>query len=92
MIWRLAGAVGVDPDPRTLRELAQMYEGRSRERWEHTSLVVATILNVNRAKGRAAIKPSAVNPWECGAGGRRIALRRDNIGELKKLLPDAARQ
>ena len=91
MIWRFAGAVGVDPGPLTLRELAQMYEGRSREAWEHTSLLVATILNVNRAKGRAAIKPSAVNPWECGSGGRRIAVTRDNIGQLKQLLPNRKR-
>ena len=83
--------MGVDPGPLTLRELAQMHEGRSRDAWDHTSLVVATILNVNRAKGRAPIKPSAVNPWQCGASGRRIALRPGNISELKKLLPDAAR-
>ena len=79
--------MGVDPGPLTLRELVSMAEGRSRSLWGHTSVVVATILNVNRPKGKAAIRPNAVNPWESGkAGRRRTRITAGNITELKKLL------
>ena len=87
MIYQIAGAVGVDPGPLTIRELLEMSEGRSRSLWGHTSAIVATILNVNRSKGKAPIRPDAVNPWESRkAGGHRIRITKGNITELKKLL------
>ena len=79
--------MGVDPGPLTIRELLEMSEGRSRSLWGHTSAIVATILNVNRPKGKAAIRPDAVNPWENRkAGGRRIRITKDNITVLKALI------
>ncbi len=76
--------MGVDPGPLTIRELLEMTEGRSRSLWGHTSAIVATVLNVNRPKGKAAIRPDAVNPWECKkTGGQRIALTKQNIAALK---------
>ena len=87
MIYQIAGAVGVDPGPLTIRELLEMTEGRSRSLWGHTSAIVATILNVNRPKGKAAIKPEAVNPWESKKPHeRRIRITKDNITVLKALL------
>jgi len=65
-----------------------MAEGRSRSLWGHTSAVIATILNVNRAKGKAAIRPDKVNPWHSKKAGRRITkITKGNIVELKRLLP-----
>lgn len=46
MIYELAGVVGVDPGPLTLRELLWMSEGCRRELWSHTSLVCATMMNL----------------------------------------------
>ena len=67
-----------------------MAEGRSRSLWGHTSAVIATILNVNRPKGKSAIRPDAVNPWESkAAGGQRTQITAGNITELKKLLGES---
>jgi len=77
----------VDPGPLTIRELLEMTEGKSRSLWGHTSAVVATILNVNRPKGKAPIRPETVNPWESRkAGEHRIRITKDNITVLKALL------
>ena len=87
MIYQIAGAIGVDPGPMTIRELLEMTEGRSRSLWGHTSAVIATILNVNRPKGKAPIRPEAVNPWENRKPrGQRIPITKDNITVLKALL------
>ena len=81
----------MDPGPLTIRELVDLAEGRSRSLWGHTSAVIATILNVNRPKGKAAIRPDRVNPWESTkAGKRRTAITAGNITDLKKLLGDEA--
>ena len=87
MIYQIAGAIGVDPGPLTIRELLEMTEGRSRSLWGHTSAVIATILNVNRPKGKAPIRPEAVNPWQNREPrGQRIRITKDNIAVLKALL------
>ena len=79
--------VHVDPGPLTIRELLEMTEGRSRSLWGHTSAVVATILNVNRPKGKAPIRPEAVNPWQNRKPREhRIRITKDNITVLKALL------
>ena len=40
-----------------------MVEGKSIYEWNHTSAIIATILNVNRdPKKTAAISPSAIHP------------------------------
>jgi hypothetical protein len=64
LIYELAGIVGVDPGPLTLRELAIMAEARQRAAWNHTSVLLATLVNINRdpKKGRAA-KPADFNPF-----------------------------
>jgi hypothetical protein len=40
-----------------------MADGRGRERWEHTSSILAVLINVNRGKGDRAVKPSELNPY-----------------------------
>ncbi|MGE0606565.1 MAG: hypothetical protein AB7O62_05500 [Pirellulales bacterium] len=63
MIYELAGIVGVDPSPFTLRELAWMAEGRQRESWNHTSQVLAMLFNAHRdrQKTQAAV-PADFHP------------------------------
>ena len=39
--------VGVNPEPYTFRELVWMYEGCTRELWNHTAAVLATMCNAN---------------------------------------------
>lgn len=48
LIWQLAGIVGVDPRPLTLRELVWMSEARRREAWSHTASLLALTANVHR--------------------------------------------
>ena len=68
-----------------------MAESRARERWAHTSSVMALIANVNRdpKKGRA-FRPDDFNPYapRQPAG---IPLTADNIGLLKGLVKGGRR-
>ena len=55
----------MNPDPLTLRELITMAEAKSRDNWNHTSAILALIINVNRnPKKQRAIKPNELNPHE----------------------------
>jgi len=55
----------VNPDPLTLRELVIMAEAKSRDNWNHTSAVLALIMNVNRdPKKHSAVTPRELNPHE----------------------------
>ena len=47
-VWELAGILGVEPGPLTLRELVWMYAARRRERWSHTANVMALMANCHR--------------------------------------------
>lgn len=55
--------IGVNPDPFTLRELVWMSEGKGRDRWSHTSHILATLVTVNDAKGKIH-DPRTFNPYE----------------------------
>jgi hypothetical protein len=48
LIWQLAGIVGIDPMPLSLRELIWMAESRRNEAWSHTANLMALVANVNR--------------------------------------------
>ncbi|MFW5832870.1 MAG: hypothetical protein ACOCYE_02080, partial [Pseudomonadota bacterium] len=41
-----------------------MDEGRSRAAWDHTSAIVATLINVNRGKNTRPVKIKDVHPHE----------------------------
>ena len=47
-VWRIAGALGIDPRFLTLRQLLDMADGHGRDRWARTSLVAAILANANR--------------------------------------------
>lgn len=63
MIYELAGIIGVDPAPFTLRELVFMVKGLQRDQWNHTSHVLCILANANRDPKRiGAFKPADFNP------------------------------
>ncbi len=74
MIDQLAGLVGVDPGPLTLRRLLQMAEGLQQAWWDHDAWVCHVIANVQRDPDTAPILPAQLNPLlmhaaeQCGGG------------------------
>ncbi len=60
----LAGFVGIDPRPFTLRELAQMAKGRAVGSWDHTSHILWMIANVNRDPKRRAHPIEDFHPFK----------------------------
>ena len=63
MIYELAGMIGVDPGPFTLRELVWMADGRQREAWNHTSQLLAMLFNAHRDPQKTSpAKPADFHP------------------------------
>lgn len=59
----LAGIIGIDPGPFTLRQLVVMAEAKSRQAWNHTSAILAMLANVHRdAKKQRALRPADFHP------------------------------
>ena len=82
MIWQLAGIAGVNPGPLTLRELIWMAESNSRQRWAHTSTVLAMIANVNRdPKKHGPFKPADFNPHV----ERAVKIKTSDLSILKDI-------
>jgi hypothetical protein len=76
--------VGLNPEPLTLRELLWMAEGRSRENWQHTSMLLTMLFNCNRDPKRSKpAKPSDFNPF-CTGNGQTVLITKENIGQLRK--------
>jgi len=63
--YMLAGSIGVDPGPLTIRELLWMADGAARTLWQHTSSIMALITNCFRdTRKYGIVKPSDINPFE----------------------------
>ncbi len=70
----------------TLRELLIMAESRSKDNWNHTSAVLALIINVNRdPKKHGAVSPKELNPHEKKA---RTILKGKELRILKDVFID----
>jgi hypothetical protein len=64
LIDELAGIVGVNPEPFTLRELCNMAQGRNRAEWSRTAYIAATIINSNPfRKSTRPVQPCELNPY-----------------------------
>jgi len=87
MIAELAGAVGVDPGPFTLRELFWMAEGHDRHEWGRASSLMAMIANAHKGKKGRWVRPAQLNPYERDRPPG-IPLTTDNIRILKSLVPN----
>ena len=74
----------------TLRELADMYEGRQYDNWNHTAAVMAILANVNRTKSSKTYELADFHPMMKRRGGTVIDAR--SIGVLKMFVPSENRK
>jgi hypothetical protein len=69
-----------------LRELLIMAEARSKDNWNHTSTLLALMININRdPKKQRAVKPRELNPHE---GKAKTILRGKGLRILKDVFVD----
>ena len=81
-IWQLAGIVGLDPRPLTLRQLLYMVEGKRANDWQMVSAVMALIFNCHKSNETKPREPKDFNPFEYKKEkGREIK----SMNELKGL-------
>jgi len=64
LIYKLAGIVGVDPGPLTLRQLAWMAKSKQMHQWNIASSMMALAAEINRDRRRRSrpFKPEEFNP------------------------------
>jgi len=88
-IYQIAGVVGVDPGPLTLRELMAMYESSRDEAWDRTSHVVCMIANCNRdhKKHPDPFSPSDFHPFQRPRHGTASQLSAEQQSEPKLRVP-----
>ncbi len=88
-MWELAGAVGLDPRPCTLRQLLWAYQGRARFEWSHTSALWAPLVNAIRDPKlkREPWQPDDVNPFDAQTGELKRSRDRGGMSgdDLKQL-------
>ncbi|MEX2188444.1 MAG: hypothetical protein WD875_16670 [Pirellulales bacterium] len=65
MILALAGRLGIDPGPWTLRDLLAMDVARQTDRWNHTAMTCALMANIHRDKKKRSkpFTPSDFHPF-----------------------------
>ena len=56
LIYKVAGALGIDPRPFSLRELFWLYEGSDRQKWMHTAAINAMQGSAAGAKNMSITK------------------------------------
>jgi len=56
-VWRIAGSLGIDPRPLTLRQLLLMAEGRNENLWMLASAVMALVADCHRDPKKRAFTP-----------------------------------
>ncbi len=79
----------MNPDPLTLRELVVMAEAKSHDNWNHTSAVLALLININRdPKKKRAVSPKDINPHERKV---KTILRGKGLRVLKDVFVDRVR-
>ena len=84
LVYEVAGFIGIDPGPLTLRELVWMAEGRDRRAWDHTSMIAAAALSAMRER---MVDPARLNPYRQKSGrARGIPLTAENIGDSEDSL------
>ncbi|HOF17722.1 MAG TPA: hypothetical protein PK082_02340, partial [Phycisphaerae bacterium] len=84
MIWQYAGVAGVDPGPRTLRELVWMAEARDKADWSRTARLLALLANCHRDPKKT--RPFQAADFDPYAGRKRPddAIEVRNLGLLKE--------
>jgi len=66
-----------------------MAEARGKDRWSHTSHLMALLANIHRNHRRrlTAFRPADFNPHMSSSAPSAIRVTRDNIDVLKVFLP-----
>ena len=80
----MAGVVGLDPMPLTLRQLTIAYEAKLFETWNHTAFLACIVHNVGWTKRKKA--PKEFHPFESAAAGRKFPLTKAVFKAIKKML------
>lgn len=84
----MAGIIGIDPGPFTLRQLVWMAEGRRDLFWEHTAHVLCYLYNAHRNPKAPALMPIDFHPFAKKRNQRkRKHLPQVGIEALKVFLP-----
>ncbi len=60
LVFELAGIIGVNPDPLTLRHLQWMAVGRQSVAWDHTCSIMSAI--INRGRKSHLVRPNQLHP------------------------------
>lgn len=61
-----------------------MAEARGREAWNHTAVLLATIININRPKGKSPVKADALNPYAPRRQSNVVTISREEAVEMFK--------
>lgn len=72
----------------TYRRLMLAVEASQRSAWNHTAMICATIANVNRKPGSAAIDPRVFHPLEkeaAAGGGNAIDVDAETVGAIGRM-------
>lgn len=72
----MAGEIGIDPHPLTLRQLADMVRGRRRAEWDRVASLGAWIA----ATGGVTVDPLALNPYRPVRVSPERAARDNRLG------------
>lgn len=82
MIWEMAGELGLNPGPLTLRKLVWMLDARRLVEWDRTASITAAIFNKDSKK---QIPPRRFNPYR-----NQIAkAQKMSAGELGQFFSEA---
>jgi len=85
----VAGYLGINPDPFTIRELWLMSEGKQREEWEHTAQIMMIIQNVNCTKRKDMKSADYFNPLIPKNKKQQVGkFVTKDFSILKKMLPN----
>jgi hypothetical protein len=79
----LAGVVGINPDPLTLRRLSAMAHGRQRCLWEHTAVLQAQMINLLR---ESPVSPNELNPYVQTRVRKGHPMDRETISHVRSML------
>jgi len=90
IIHELAGIIGVDPEPRSWRELDWMAKAKRRHDWRQTSMIITTIANAHRdtKKRKRPYHPNDFMPADLAESIKRMAgfrLTPQNLHVLKPI-------
>ena len=91
MIYELAGLIGIDPGPYSLRQLVWMWEAKRDENWTVMSVAVSWLINTRPRQDkrkRKIVKPEHINPYSRHRRRRKRGSRLRGDSAEKKL--DAA--